>query len=294
MFKKHFKINIEVFKKYFYKLLPENEIPHEQTLKAELFSVDQFEAYAQKLAKKHSVSFKRGREKLLSRLKENKEILFRAYKLLDEAGKAKRRISPAEWLLDNYYLIEEQISLAQKYLPKGYSRELPNLIKGPLSGYPRVYDIAMEIVSHGDGKLNIKGLTGFVAAYQTIQNLKLGELWAIPIMLRLALIENLRRVSTRMMLSQTDRDKADYWASRIIEVSAKDDNRIVLEIAAMSVADLPVSDSFVAEFVRRLHGHSSSLNLALTWLEKEPLRRGQRSTGLSSQQAKSRLRIRFR
>ena len=275
MFKKYIKNNVADLKERICRLLPENEIPDEQPLKAELFSLDQFEVYAKKLAEKHSVSFERGREKLLSRLKENEEILLRAYKLLDEAGKAKRRISPAgEWLLDNYYLIEEQIRLAQKYLPKGYSRELPNLIRGPLSGYPRVYDIAMEIVSHGDGKLNIKGLTGFVASYQTVQHLKLGELWAIPIMIRLALIENLRRVSTRMMLSQIDRDKADYWASRIMEVSAKDDNRVVLEIAAMSVADLPVSDSFVAEFVRRLHGHSSSLKLALTWLEKRIAEQG--------------------
>ncbi len=257
-------------------VLPIRKLTDEQPLRAELFSIEQFALHAVFLAEKHAVSFKRGQEKLLLRLKENEAILLQTYELLNEAGKAKRRSSPAgEWLLDNYYLIEEQIRLAQKYLPKGYSRELPNLTRGPLAGYPRVYDIAMEIVSHGDGRLDIKGLTGFVSAYQTKQHLKLGELWAIPIMIRLALIENLRRVSSRMILSQIDRDKAEHWASRILEVSAKDANDVVLEIASMAKGDLSLSDSFVAEFVRRLHGQSSSLNLSLIWLEKKLAEQGE-------------------
>ncbi|MDI6757021.1 MAG: hypothetical protein QME32_03255 [Endomicrobiia bacterium] len=112
------------------KFLSYKSIADDHPLRAELFSIDQFETHAKNLAEKHDVSFKRGREKLLSRLKENERILLRAYELLNEAGKAKRRISPAgEWLLDNYYLIEEQIRLAQKYLPKGYSRQLPNLVR---------------------------------------------------------------------------------------------------------------------------------------------------------------------
>ncbi|MFH1260010.1 MAG: hypothetical protein ABII74_09455 [Elusimicrobiota bacterium] len=264
------KNTLQGVKARFGKIRPIKKMTDEQPLRAELFSLDQLELHAKILAEKHTVSFKRGQDKLLSRLKENEEIVLRTYELLNEAGKAKRRISPAgEWLLDNYYLIEEQIGLAQKYLPKGYSRELPNLIRGPLAGYPRVYAMAMEIVSHGDGRLDIKGLTGFVSAYQTIKHLKLGELWAIPIMLRLALIENLRRVSLRMMLTQMDRDKAEYWASRILEVSAKDTNDVVLEIASMAKDDLPMSSAFVAEFVRRLYGQSSTLNLSLIWLEKK-------------------------
>ncbi len=242
----------------------------EQPLRAELFSQDQFEQYAASLAEKHSVRFKRGREKLLFRLKENEEIIVKANELLAEAENAKRKVSPAgDWLLDNYYLIEEQIRLAQRFLPKGYSRELPTLIKGPLAGYPRVYDIAMEIVSHGDGRVDLKWLTGFVSAYQSIVHLKLGELWAIPIMIRLALIENLRRVSYRMVRSQIDNDRADYWANRILDISVKDTDGIVLEIAAMAKFDLPLSDSFVAEFVRRLQGQTSALNFPLVWLEKK-------------------------
>lgn len=252
------------------RVMPGNVIRDEQPLRSELFSVEQFKTHARFLAGRHNVNYEKGKEKLLSRLKKNKEIIQQTYELLNDAGKGKRTISPAgEWLLDNYYLIEEQIMLAKKHLPKVYSMELPNLSGGPMSGFPRIYDIAMEIVSHGDGRLDVKGLTEFVASYQTVKHLKLGELWGIPIMIRLALIENLRRVSSYMMLTQIHRDKAGYWADRIIAVSGSDTNDMVHEVAEMSKDDLPLSDSFVSEFVRRLHGQSTSLNLPLIWLEKK-------------------------
>ena len=270
------KRSLPVLKKRLSFLLPAAKIAEEQPLRAELFNVDQFMLYAGLLASRHSVSFKRGREILLSRLRENEGIILRAYELLNQSGSGKRRISPAgDWLLDNYYLIEEQIRLAQKFLPKGYSRELPNLTAGPLTGYPRVYDIAMEIVSHGDGRLDIKGVSGFVSAYQDVKHLKLGELWAVPIMIRLALIENLRRIASRMIVSQLDRDTADYRAGRILEVLAKDTSGVILEIASMAKLDLPMSDSFVAEFVRRLHGQSPAFNLPIVWLEKKLAEKGQ-------------------
>src|SRR4029434_2045910 len=97
-----------------------------------------------------------------------------------------------------FYLIEEQIRTAKRHLPKGYSRELPRLSTGPSAHLPRVYDLAFEAISHGDGRIDAETLSRFIAAYQTVTPLKVGELWAIPIMLRLALIENLRRVGTRV------------------------------------------------------------------------------------------------
>ncbi|OGR65192.1 MAG: cyclic beta 1-2 glucan synthetase [Elusimicrobia bacterium GWB2_63_16] len=275
MFLRLMKRTLPAIKKNLGRLLPNPKIAEEQPLRAELFNVDQFKLHAAALAFRHSVSFKRGRDRLLARLKENEAILLRAYELLNRAGGAKRRISPAgDWLLDNYYLIEEQIRLAQKFLPKGYSEELPSLNRGPLAGYPRVYDIAMEMVAHGDGRLDVKGLAAFVGAYQVGRRLKLGELWAVPIMIRLALIENLRRIASRMIVSQNDRDAAEYRAGRILAVLAKDTSGVILEIAAMAKAGLPLSDAFVAEFVRRLHGQSPAFNLPIVWLEKKLAEQG--------------------
>ena len=154
---------------------------------------------------------------------ENEGVLLEVRDLLTEAVKGNRRITPAgEWLLDNFYLIEEQIRTAKRHLPKGYSRGLPRLKKGPSAGLPRVYDIALEMISHGDGRVDPESLSSFVAAYQTVTVLKLGELWAIPIMLRLALIENLRRVATRIAADRIDRNHADYWADQITETAEKE------------------------------------------------------------------------
>jgi len=186
----------------FNRFFKDKRITEERALRAELFSIEQFKNHAKKLAQRHQISYKKGRNRLLLRLRKNKKVLSEIHELLNETGKSKRRISPAgEWLLDNYYLIEEQIRLAQKYLPENYIRELPHILRGPLAGYPRVYELALDLVSHGDGRLDSQGLTEFVTAYQTVCPLKLGELWAIPIMLRLALIENLRRVSSHLIVS---------------------------------------------------------------------------------------------
>ena len=156
---------------------------------SEMFSVAQLEQHAEALAEWHQVDPRRGPDKLLARLAANEKILLEAYKLVTDADELHRRLSPAsEWLLDNFYLIEEQIRTARRHLPKQYSRGLPRLLNGPSAGYPCVYDLALELISHVDGRIDADSLRSFVAAYQKGRHLKLGELWAIPIMMRQALI----------------------------------------------------------------------------------------------------------
>ena len=226
--------------------------------------------YGRTLAGFHKLSLARTAGRLLARLTENENVLIEVRNLLEDGVRAKRRITPAgEWLLDNFYLIEEQISTARRHLPKGYSRELPRLQNGPSAGLPRVYDIALETISHGDGRLDPESLSSFVAAYQTGTVLKLGELWAIPIMLRLALIENLRRIAGRVAIDRTDRNLADYWADRMLEVAEKSPKNLILAIADMARSNPPICSSFVAEFARRLQGQSSALALPITWIEQQ-------------------------
>jgi len=241
----------------------------EPPLRAELFSADQMERHGKTLAGSHRLSSRRASDQLLARLADNEHVLLEACNLLTAAVKANRRISPAgEWLLDNFYLLEEQIRTAKRHLPKGYSRELPRLAHGPSAELPRVYDIALEAISHGDGRVDPESLSRFVAAYQKITALKLGELWAIPIMLRLALIENLRRVGARVAASTLDRDRADAWADQMMEVAEKDPKSLILVVADMARSNPPMASSFVAELARRLQGQSAALALPLTWIEQ--------------------------
>ena len=242
----------------------------EPPLRSELFSAEQMEQYGKTLAGLHILGPKVDPDQqLLSRLAENEAILLEVHDLVSEAVKANRQITPAgEWLLDNFYLIEEQIRTGRRHLPKGYSKELPRLLNGPSAGLPRVYDIAKEIISHGEGHVDPESLRRFVTAYQTITTLKLGELWAIPIMLRLALIENLRRVAVRVAAGRIDRDLADSWADKMIEIAEKDPKSLILVIADMARSDPPMSTPFVSEFVRRLQGQSPALAFPLTWIEQ--------------------------
>ncbi len=241
----------------------------EPPLRAELFSAEQMERHGKTLAGLHRLRSRHAPDKLLARLAENEHVLLEACNLLTAAVKANRRISPAgEWLLDNFYLIEEQIRTAKRHFPAGYSRELPRLAQGPSAGLPRAYDIALEAISHGDGRVDAENLSRFVAAYQTITALKLGELWAIPIMLRLALVENLRRVGARVAASTLDRDRADAWADQMMEVAEKDPKSLILVVADMARSHPPMASSFVAELARRLQGQSAALALPLTWIEQ--------------------------
>ena len=249
--------------------LAEQYAGDEPPLRSELFSGDQMEQHGKTLAGLHRLSPGQAPDQLLSRLAENENILIKVRDLLAEAVKANRRITPAgEWLLDNFYLIEEQIRIAKRHLPKGYSRELPRLLNGASAGLPRVYDIALETISHGDGRVDPGSLSSFVAAYQTVTDLTLGELWAIPIMLRLALIENLRRAATRIAAHRIDRNRADYWADQMMDIAEKDPKSLILVIADMARSSPPMASAFVAEFARRLKGQSPALALPLTWIEQ--------------------------
>jgi cyclic beta-1,2-glucan synthetase len=256
--------------------IPGRYADDELPLRAELFSALQMEQHGRILANAHKLGPGRGRDQLLSRLADNENVMTDACNELTEAIKAGRQMTPAaEWLLDNFYLIEEQIRTAKRHLPKNYSKELPRLLRGASTGQPRVYDIALETISHGDGRVDPESLARFVAAYQQITTLKLGELWAIPIMLRLALIENLRRVAARLVTAHRNRNQAHSWADDMATTAEKDPSNLILLVADMARSNPPMDSSFVAELVRRLQGQGPSLNLPLTWLSQRLAESGQ-------------------
>ncbi|HEY5037336.1 MAG TPA: hypothetical protein VII74_09420, partial [Chthoniobacterales bacterium] len=248
--------------------LPRRVRASEEPYRAELFGVDQLSRHAQTLAARHQVSPARASDRLLARVDRNEKVL-RAFNRGTLAATESRRVTPAaEWLLDNFYLIEEQIQLARRHLPREYSRELPRLTNGAQPGVLRVYDIVLELIAHVDAQLDLESLTAFVAAYQTVAPLKIGELWAIPIMLRLGLIENLARVATSLAGARRDRDLASAWVERLQTMAETNPSRIVVVVAEMARADAPISSSFVAEFCQRLSRLNPALHISRGWLEQ--------------------------
>jgi hypothetical protein len=126
----------------------------EQPLRGELFGVEQLARHARALATSHQVVTQHTPDRLLSRLSANEQCL-RAFNRSTLAINSTRRITPAaDWVLDNFYLIEEQIQMARRHLPRGYSRELPRLVNATSSGLPRVYEIVLELISHVDAQVD--------------------------------------------------------------------------------------------------------------------------------------------
>jgi cyclic beta-1,2-glucan synthetase len=239
----------------------------EPPLRAELFSADQMEEHGSALAAFHRVQHGPAPNRLLPRLAENAAVLVDTCALITAAIREGRRVTPAsEWLLDNYYLVDEHVRTARRHFPKEYNRQLPRLTNGVSADLPRIYDIALNAISHGDGRFDPESLHRFVAAYQRVVPLTLGELWAIPIMLRLALIENLRRVATRVAQDRRDRNLAADWGERMADIVAHDPKSLILAVADMARSDPPASASFVAELMQRLLGQSASLALPVSWL----------------------------
>ncbi len=185
---------------------------HSSPLHGELLGVERLEERARALAAGFTLSRnpRRGPPTLLRRLTEDTRALRNAYHVL--AGDVRRGepIAPAaEWLLDNFHLVEGEIREIRHHLPTRYYLELPKLATRELAGTARVYAMAVELLRYSDARLDAQRLNRFIYAYQTVAPLTIGELWAWPSMLKLALIEHLRRLSEELIESRAGRLEAD-------------------------------------------------------------------------------------
>ena len=248
---------------------------NEDPIREELFSVERLEQYAAELAAEHSITPnpRRGR-RLLPRLEENGRRLVSIYRVLADAMSNDRMVSPAaEWLVDNFHIIEDQLREIRHDLPKGYYRELPKLAEGLLQGYPRVYAIALALIAHTDSRLDPQTLARFIRAYQHVAPLSIGELWAIAITLRVALVENLTRLAIRIAAARRARDEADKLAERLLETAGREPEQMseLLE-AAMGKAkhlDRAFIRAFIVQLAQRLRDQDPEVWPALDWIEQQ-------------------------
>ncbi|HSG64263.1 MAG TPA: glycosyl transferase, partial [Gammaproteobacteria bacterium] len=143
--------------------------------------------------------------------------------------------------------------------------QLPKLAEGPFAGYPRVFGVAWAFVAHTDSRFDPEMLRRFVRAYQSVQPLTIGELWAIAITLRIVLVENLRRGARRIVTSRAARQEADALADQLLG-----SNALPADSAARILKDYeraPLSGAFAVQLVQRLRDQDPSVTPALTWLE---------------------------
>src|SRR5262249_29676910 len=147
---------------------------------------------------------------------DNGRALLEAYREVAAAAQDEEAISPAaEWLVDNFHIVEEQIREVREDLPAGFYRELPKLAAGPRERFPGVHGLPWPFIEHPDSRVEGGPLARFVRAYQKRSPLTIGELWAVPISLRLVLIETLRRIFDQNSARRRDRRAADALADRL-------------------------------------------------------------------------------
>ncbi|HBV86948.1 MAG TPA: glycosyl transferase family 36 [Desulfosporosinus sp.] len=155
---------------------------------------------------------------LLPRVKENMKFLEQAYgEIVDYSTKTQDIVPATEWLLDNFYSLKDLKLEIQNSLPEKFELELTPSASGDYQGYPRIYGLLIELIEHTDSQLQSDTLKAFINTYQVQVPLSSGELWAIPIMLCIILLENIRRLTEQILFTQTEREAADRWVKPLLE-----------------------------------------------------------------------------
>jgi cyclic beta-1,2-glucan synthetase len=241
----------------------------EQPIRAEAFGIERLQQHAESLAAAQPIADGRSRGRaLLPRVRENGRVLLAGYQDIVEAVRQKRQITQAEeWLLDNFHVVYGQNREVRDHLPRGFYRLLPKIAEGRhLGGYPRVYGLAWAYVAHTDSRFDLETLKAFVRAYQRVQPLGIGELWAVAIHLRVALLENLRRLSDLIIRSRQGRASADEVADRLLGLSGRPAERV--EDVLHGLGTGPLSSAFAVHLLQRLHDQAPSVTPVLNWLNE--------------------------
>ena len=239
----------------------------EEPIRAELFSVERLEQHAESLAAAQTVTDQAAGRPLIPRVADNGRSLLESYRAVARAIKSEHAITPAaEWLVDNFYIVEEQLREIRDDLPPGYYRKLPKLAEGPLEGYPRVYGLAWAYVAHTDSRFDPDVLRRFVAAYQRVQPLTIGELWAVAITLRVVLVENLRRIAERIVNGRKARADADVLADSLLGAGGQ--SPVAPAEVLRRFENKPLERAFAVQLVQRLRDLDPKVGPILLWLDE--------------------------
>ena len=205
--------------------------------------------------------------RLLARLADTRRVLEEAQERLLNASANDVDAGPAaEWLLDNYHVVQEHLQEVRESLPRGYYRELPELLSGPLTGYPRVYEMAITLISHTEARIDLENVDLFVDSFQTVTPLSIGELWATPAMLRIGLIESVRRMTLRTLQRLDERELASHWADRILDAGARGGAPLRHALREFAETDHDLTAHFVSRLLQLLR-QTEGASPSLIWLE---------------------------
>lgn len=247
---------------------------------SDLHTSDQLREAARKLARQQQNVSMPGRSnmrasflahrRMIDRLRENEKYILEANSYLSMAVRLRLPVSiSAEWLLDNAYIIEGQIKDALKNLSPQFYADLPVLSTEDLShaGMPRVFSLAVELVKRTDSRLDKFNISDWINAYQSETPLTTAELWALPLMLRVAIVENLRTLSLHIAERQNNREQASLWANRLLNAAHHNPERLPRLFADLAQENPRPAPHFGDRLVSNLYDEEAALLPARSWLE---------------------------
>jgi cyclic beta-1,2-glucan synthetase len=238
----------------------------QDAIRAELFSVERLEQHAESLAGQRVLGEGRSGRPISPRVRDSGRVLLGCYRALAGVIREEGPITPAaEWFVDNFHIVEDVLREVRDDLPQAFYRQLPKLAEGPLEGYPRVLGLAWAFVAHTDSRFEPESLQRFVRRFQRVQPLTIGELWAVPIALRLVLLENLRRLAEQIVTGRTARHEANALANELLGLGGHPARRLAFQ--QLEVAALP--SAFAVQLVQRLREQDPESTPALPWLDEQ-------------------------
>ena len=192
-----------------------------------LLNKQELYSYLEKTSASHVISSKSDRNTYpIPRMMENYMVIKEVYNLLNEHVKNKVQIHPAgEWLLDNYYAIEEVVKSIEKEMTIKKYKKFVGISKGKYQGFARIYVLASQIVNYTENKINREVLEESLKAYQTKKNLSMDEIWNIGIFMQIAIIENIRQIAENIYISQYEKIRVESITERLVERKPKKERK---------------------------------------------------------------------
>jgi cyclic beta-1,2-glucan synthetase len=245
----------------------------DEPIRGELWGSERLEQHAAALAAAQRVRPGRFWDRSLTpRVWENGRVLLASYRAIAAAIREERANAPAaEWLVDNFHLVEDQLREIREDLPAGFYRQLPKLVGGPFHDLPRIWALTRDFVAHTDSRFDAAALQRFARAYQRVQPLTIGELWALAISLRVVLVENLRRLAERLVRSRDAREEAEQIADRLLAGGTEGEPPAA---ALGRYEEGPLDMGFAVVLLGRLRDQDPQVTPALAWLDRRLAEQG--------------------
>jgi len=233
-------------------------------------SLGQILEHAQRHAREQHVDLQpRTTTELIKRLKQSRHWFRNVCVDLTAASRLELKTTPAaDWILDNEYILEANTRDVLLNLPRSFYKQLPMLATDPYRGFPCIYALAKNLVSHTELRLDQNNLLAFIEAHQSVRTLTVGEIWAMPQMLRIALIESIQNLAVTALSDLRERQLAEFWGNRLIAANRRDSNQLFVILAELAKAELSPTPYFATQLVSLLYDEAAALAPVQSWLER--------------------------